>query len=256
MWERCCPPMAIVIIGIKGDKEGQTSGWNKSGLNNKCRSISWLSDCYHLFKNKGSPSFGAYAPPSPDLTFYAYAFLRRVGRLPATFQILSDDLSRRLRATLPEGESFLSRHLRVTLHEGESPFIYYVNTYLVLFCFVLLYILWISFSLLYKTTSKFFHVKFFIVPLKLLDTLHKHGYNVQCKIVWRRSLVLKIHRIGLQGFKPQSIISKEKYFSFRLWRKDSPKWGNQPEDTRRQNKQQKKRKKRKKRKNEKTKNKR
>ena len=69
-----------------------------------------------------------------------------------------------------------------------KPFIYYVNTYLVLccfvlFCFVLLYILWISFSLLYKTTSKFFHVKFFIVPLKLLDTLHKHGYNVECKIV-------------------------------------------------------------------------
>ena len=26
MWERCRPPMAIVIIGIKGDKEGQTSG--------------------------------------------------------------------------------------------------------------------------------------------------------------------------------------------------------------------------------------
>ena len=81
MWERCRPPMAIVIIGIKGDKEGQTSGWNKSGLNNKCKSISWLSDCYHLFKDKGSPSFGAYAPPSPNLIFYAYNFLRRVGRL-------------------------------------------------------------------------------------------------------------------------------------------------------------------------------
>ena len=45
---------------------------------------------------------------------------RRVGRLPATLQILSDDLSRRSRATLPEGESILSRHLRVTLPEGES----------------------------------------------------------------------------------------------------------------------------------------
>ena len=81
MWERCRPPMAIVIIGIKGDKEGQTSGWNKSGLNNKCKSISWLSDCYHLFKDKGSPSFGACAPPSPNLTFSTYALLRRVGRL-------------------------------------------------------------------------------------------------------------------------------------------------------------------------------
>ena len=76
----------------------------------------------HLFQVFLRPSFGAYAPPSPDLTFYAYALLRRVGRLPATFQILSDDLSRHLRATLPEGESL---------------FIYYVNTYLVLFCSVL-----------------------------------------------------------------------------------------------------------------------
>ena len=142
----------------------------------------------HLFQVFLRPSFGACAPPSPDLTFYAYALLRRVGRLPATFQILSDDLSRRsratlpegesflswhsratlpegessyrhlratlpegesflsrhLRATLPEGESFLSRHSRATLPEGESLFIYYVNTCLVLFCFVLLYILWIS----------------------------------------------------------------------------------------------------------------
>ena len=76
--------------------------------------------------------------------------------------------------------------LRVTLPEGESLFIYYVNTYLVLFCSAIHFmdiVIWISFSLLYKTTSKFFHVKFFIVPLKLLDTLHKHGYNVQCKIV-------------------------------------------------------------------------
>ena len=93
-------------------------------------------------------------------------------------------------------------------------------------------VIWISIAPLYKTTSKFFHVKFFIVPLKLLDTLHKHGYNVECKIVWCRSRVLKIHRIGLQGFKPQSIISKEKYFSFRLWRKDSPKWGISPKDWR------------------------
>ena len=59
----------------------------------------------HLFQVFLRPSFGACAPPSPDLTFYAYAFLRRVGRLPATFQILSNDLSRRSRATLPEGES-------------------------------------------------------------------------------------------------------------------------------------------------------
>ena len=48
--------------------------------------------------------------------------VRRVGRLLATLQILSDDLSRRSRATLPEGESFLSRRWRATLIEGESFF--------------------------------------------------------------------------------------------------------------------------------------
>ena len=87
----------------------------------------------YLFQVFLRPSFGACAPPSPDLTFYAYDFLRRVGRLSAIV-FPSEDLSRHLRATLPEGESF---------------FIYYVNTYLVLFCSVLfcsvlLYILWIS----------------------------------------------------------------------------------------------------------------
>ena len=168
-----------------------------------------------------------------------------MGRLPATFQILSDDLSRHCVPLSPKGKAFYlgaARHsprrgklfisaLRATLPEGKSPFIYYVNTYLVLFCSAIHFmdiVIWISIAPLYKTTSKFFHVKFFIVPLKLLDTLHKHGYNVECKIVWCRSRVLKIHRIGLQGFKPQSIISKEKYFSFRLRRKDSLKWGISP----------------------------
>ena len=72
----------------------------------------------HLFQVFLRPSFGACAPPSPNLAFYAYAFLRRVGRL-SSIVFPSEDLSRRSRATLPEGESF---------------FIYYVNTYLVLFC--------------------------------------------------------------------------------------------------------------------------
>ncbi len=60
----------------------------------------------HLFQVFLRPSFGAYAPPSPDLTFYAYAFLRRVGRLPATFQILSDDLSRHCVPLSPKGKAF------------------------------------------------------------------------------------------------------------------------------------------------------
>ena len=55
----------------------------------------------------------------PNLAFYAYNFFRRVGRL-SSIVFPSEDLSRRSRATLPEGESFLSRHLRATLPEGES----------------------------------------------------------------------------------------------------------------------------------------
>ena len=163
-----------------------------------------------------------------------------MGRLPATFQILSDDLSRHCVPLSPKGKAVIgiARHSprrgklfipALACHSPRrgklfipafarhsprreklfipafachsprrgklfyisrrgKPFIYYVNTYLVLFCFVLfcfvlLYILWISFSILYKTASKFFHVKFFIVPLKSLDTVYKHGYNIQCKIV-------------------------------------------------------------------------
>ena len=184
----------------------------------------------HLFQVFLRPSFGAYAPPSPNLTFYAYNFLRRVGRLLMII-LPSGNLSRHLRATLPEGESSY-RHLRATLPEGESflfrhcvplspkgkafypgicvplspkttslgicvplspkgkAFLYIMLIH-ILFCSVLFcsaihfmdIVIWISIAPLYKTTSKFFHVKFFIVPLKLLDTLHKHGYNVECKIV-------------------------------------------------------------------------
>ena len=94
----------------------------------------------HLFQVFLRPSFGACAPPSPDLTFYAYAFLRRVGRLLIII-LPSGNLSRHLRATLPEGESFLSRHLRATLPEGKSLFIYKAFLYImlihILFCFVL-----------------------------------------------------------------------------------------------------------------------
>ena len=69
---------------------------------------------------------------SPNLTTYLYmqnkddyhrpcfALLRRVGTLLAAQ--LKDILSRRLHATLTEGERFFSRHLRATLPEGESFF--------------------------------------------------------------------------------------------------------------------------------------
>ena len=79
------------------------------------------------------PSFGAYAPPSPNSWRNLY-FLRRVRRLLMII-LPSGILSRRMRhsprrgkqlsaqcATLPEGESFLSRHLRAPLPEGESSY--------------------------------------------------------------------------------------------------------------------------------------
>ena len=152
----------------------------------------------YLFQVFLRPSFGACAPPSPNLTFYAYDFLRRVGRLPAMFQILSDDLSRHCVPLSPKGKAFypgicapLSPKGKAFLYIPKGKVFLYIMLIHILFCSVLFcsaiyfmnIVIWISIAPLYKTTSKFFHVKFFIVPLKLLDTLHKHGYNVECKIV-------------------------------------------------------------------------
>ena len=44
--------------------------------------------CYpRLFQVFLRPSFGAYAPPSPNLAFITYNFLRRVGRLAIRFRL-------------------------------------------------------------------------------------------------------------------------------------------------------------------------
>ena len=80
MRERCRPPQTIVIVGIKGDKEGSTTTWNKSGLNNISKFVFWLSDIYRLFWVFLRPSFGACAPPSPN-SWWNLNYLRRVGRL-------------------------------------------------------------------------------------------------------------------------------------------------------------------------------
>ena len=137
----------------------------------------------HLFQVFLRPSFGACAPPSPDLTFYAYAFLRRVGRL-SSIVFPSNDLSRHCVPLSPKGKAFYPGICAPLSPKGKA-FLYIMLIH-ILFCSAIYFmniVIWISIAPLYKTTSKFFHVKFFIVPLKLLDTLHKHGYNVQCKIV-------------------------------------------------------------------------
>ena len=59
----------------------------------------------HLFQVFLRPSFGAYAPPSPNLTFYAYALLRRVGRL-SSIVFPSGNLSRRCAPLSPKGKAF------------------------------------------------------------------------------------------------------------------------------------------------------
>ena len=88
--------------------------------------------CYpRLFQVFLRPSFGACAPPSPNLTFYAYDFLRRVGRLPATFQILSDDLSRHCVPLSPKGKAFLY------IPKGKIFLYLYITLIHVLFCSVL-----------------------------------------------------------------------------------------------------------------------
>ena len=137
----------------------------------------------HLFQVFLHPSFGACTPPSPDLTFYAYAFLRRVGRLLMII-LPSGNLSRRCAPLSPKGKAFYPG-ICVPLSPKGKAFLYIMLIH-ILFCSAIHFmdiVIWISIAPLYKTTSKFFHVKFFIVPLKLLDTLHKHGYNVECKIV-------------------------------------------------------------------------
>ncbi len=153
----------------------------------------------HLFQVFLRPSFGACAPPSPDLTFYAYDFLRRVGRLLMII-LPSGNLSRRCVPLSTNGKAFYPGTCVPLSPKGKAflyipkwkTFLYlYIMLIHILFCSVLFcsaihfmdIVIWISIAPLYKTTSKFFHVKFFIVPLKLLDTLHKHGYNVECKIV-------------------------------------------------------------------------
>ena len=73
--------MAIVIIGIKGDKEGQTTGWNKSGLNNKSKAISWLSNILALIYNLLAPLFRRIRATFSQFNFLCLYFLRRVGRL-------------------------------------------------------------------------------------------------------------------------------------------------------------------------------
>ena len=58
--------------------------------------------CYpRLFQVFLRPSFGAYAPPSPNLAFITYNFLRRVGRL----QTFSPQLSRKNKYFPPSGKT-------------------------------------------------------------------------------------------------------------------------------------------------------
>ena len=59
--------------------------------------------CYpRLFQVFLRPSFGAYAPPSPNLAFITYNFLRQVGRL----QTFSPQMSRKNKYFPPSGKAF------------------------------------------------------------------------------------------------------------------------------------------------------
>ena len=105
MWERCRPHRVIGFITVKGDKEGQTTGWNKSGLNNKSKSISWLSNTLSLISNLLAPLFRrvratfsqfnflclCFAPPSGKTFICFMLFILIFGKLSPLF--------RRMRAT-------------------------------------------------------------------------------------------------------------------------------------------------------------
>ena len=117
MWERCRPPMAIVIIGIKGDKEGQTTGWNKSGLNNGNKSICWLSNTLSLIYNLLAPLFRRIRATFSRFNFFDLCFSPQSGKTSCYVSNTKWWPLSALRATLPEGESFLSRHLRATFSQ-------------------------------------------------------------------------------------------------------------------------------------------
>ena len=112
MWERCRPPMAIVIIGIKGDKEGQTSGWNKSGLNNKSKSISWLSNTLSLIYNLLAPLIRRMRATFPQFNFFDLCFAPQSGKTFICFMLFIlifgklAPLFRRMRATFPRFNFF------------------------------------------------------------------------------------------------------------------------------------------------------
>ena len=78
--------------------------------------------CYpHLFQVFLRPSFGACAPPSPNLTFITYNFLRRVGRL----QTFSLQMSRKNKYFPPSGKtSFLIFEFYVFFAEGLFNFVH------------------------------------------------------------------------------------------------------------------------------------
>ena len=119
IWGKCRCREILLSIEIQYGKEGLPQIWNKCGWNNKSRSINWLSDilshilnetikavlkliawnfiAYSQWNNKDSskadclilyrlfivflrPSFGACAPPSPNLA-HNLNILRWVGRL-------------------------------------------------------------------------------------------------------------------------------------------------------------------------------
>ena len=57
MWERCRRLKVIIIVRVKGDKEGSTTTQNKSGLNIKNQPISRLTNIYALISRLRKPLF-------------------------------------------------------------------------------------------------------------------------------------------------------------------------------------------------------
>ena len=112
MWERCRPHREIGFITAKGDKEGQTTGWNKSGLNNKSKSISWLSNTLSLISSLLAPLFRRMRATFPQFNFLCLCFSPPSGKTFICFMLsilIFGELAplfRRMRATFPQFNFF------------------------------------------------------------------------------------------------------------------------------------------------------
>ena len=79
-WEECRRRETLLSIEIQYGKEGLPQIWNKSGLNNKSRYISWLSNTLSLIYNLLAPLFRRMRATFPQFNFLCLCFSPQSGK--------------------------------------------------------------------------------------------------------------------------------------------------------------------------------